>query len=211
MKMAKAIIRVILLYACYRFLVAFVFGFFQAMTQSDVFSTLIAELFFGGTYIYVLCRRTLNIKVNNKESASSMPYTQLMAICVIIVAICYTHAALFSPFPLRMNFDGLTIAEKISRISFLLLIGPILEEVVYRQWMISYLEKREVNTVCSIVLSSLLFFYSHVETVDYLRFDSLVAGIILSLVYIKYHNIKYCICIHVFSNFVLTSIFVFHT
>lgn len=207
MKIVKNIFYVILLYVCYRCLVAFAFGFFHAMTRSSVFSTLIAELFFGGAFVYMLCRRTLNVKLKNKNIKSSVPYIQLTTICVVIVIVCYVHAVLFSTFPLRMTLGGLSIAEKICRISFLLLIGPILEEIVYRYWMISYLEKKEVSSAYSIVLSSVLFFYAHLETLDYLRYDSLIAGVVLCLFYLKYRNIKYCICIHILSNVVLTSIF----
>ena len=84
---------------------------------------------------------------------------------------------------------------------------PIIEELFYRKWMITYLERKAFKSIYILLITSFLFFIIHTNTqYMYFRFDTLLSGAILYYIYTRYRNIKYCISVHIICNMVVNLI-----
>lgn len=88
------------------------------------------------------------------------------------------------------------------------LLGPIAEELFFRQWVISYLTKYNYSNFAKMLVSSMSFCLIHllptanggVWTVPYWRIDTLLFGILQYWVFVKTRDVRYCIIIHVVYN-----------
>lgn len=94
-------------------------------------------------------------------------------------------------------------------------IAPITEELFYRHWMVSYLDKYGYSYFAKMMVSAILFFVLHilpirvngVWMVQYWRIDTLFFGIIAYWVYMKTKDVRYCIIIHMAHNLCSSIIF----
>lgn len=75
------------------------------------------------------------------------------------------------------------------------LLGPFAEEMLFRKWLISMMEKGGFKPIIIVLCSSILFFCCHLGD-SFLRIDTLIFAIPLCYLYIKYHDVRYCIIIH---------------
>lgn len=89
------------------------------------------------------------------------------------------------------------------------LVGPVVEELVFRGWLFSQIEQTKLGSIGALFLSSILF------TVIHTQYDSLITVIMifmqsLFLGFIRYKtcNISYSIAIHILFNS-LTTITIF--
>lgn len=88
------------------------------------------------------------------------------------------------------------------------LLGPIAEELFFRQWVISYLTKYNCSNFAKMLVSSMSFCLIHllptandgVWIVPYWRIDTLLFGILQYWVFVKTRDVRYCIIIHVVCN-----------
>ena len=79
------------------------------------------------------------------------------------------------------------------------LLGPFAEEMLFRKWLVSMMERGGFNTIVIIVCSSVLFFCAHLGD-SFLRVDTLVFAIPLCYLYIRYHDVRYCFIAHAVCN-----------
>jgi len=83
------------------------------------------------------------------------------------------------------------------------IVGPFVEEVIFRYILVSKLEKFN-NRVFTILIASFIFAIMHsgFSTIIY----TFILGIILNTVYIKNKNLLYPLIVHIFAN--LSSLFI---
>ena len=79
------------------------------------------------------------------------------------------------------------------------LLGPFAEEMLFRKWLVSMMERGGFNTIFIIVCSSVLFFCAHLGD-SFLRVDTLVFAIPLCYLFIRYHDVRYCFIAHAVCN-----------
>lgn len=79
------------------------------------------------------------------------------------------------------------------------LLGPFAEEMLFRKWLVSMMERGGFNPVAIIVCSSILFFCAHLGD-SFLRVDTLVFAIPLCYLLIRYHDVRYCFIAHAVCN-----------
>ncbi|WP_373283184.1 CPBP family intramembrane glutamic endopeptidase [Flavobacterium suaedae] len=77
------------------------------------------------------------------------------------------------------------------------IITPILEELVFRKLILSYLNSK-YGFFSSVVITSALFSISHLDINNILIFFT--GSIFLCLIYLKTNNIKYSIALHIWIN-----------
>ena len=88
----------------------------------------------------------------------------------------------------------------------LCVVGPILEELLFRGIIFNGL-KTKFNVVVSIILSSTLFALSH-EPNMVIFFVTFLTGVLLCFVYQKYKNIWYSIILHFYINLLPFLLFI---
>lgn len=79
------------------------------------------------------------------------------------------------------------------------LVGPVAEELLFREWLIEMMKRGGFKPIAMIVCSAVLFFLCHSMDTP-LRIDCLLFAIPLAYIYIKYRDIRYCIIAHVVCN-----------
>lgn len=81
---------------------------------------------------------------------------------------------------------------------------PIIEELIFRYWIFSYLDKYHINKWCILLTSTILFYLSHIrpsfsEDINW-RFDVIVGGTLFFLLYEKNRDVRYSMIAHVVLN-----------
>ncbi len=89
-----------------------------------------------------------------------------------------------------------------------LIYGPFVEEILYRGIVIEFMLEEKLNKYLIIITTSLLFAFSHYNFGFFGVINALILGIILSLTYLKYRNLIYCVLLHLIFN-LLAGIFIF--
>lgn len=88
------------------------------------------------------------------------------------------------------------------------IVGPIIEEVIFRYLLVSKLEKFN-NRIFTILIASFIFAIMHsgVSTIIY----TFILGVVLNTVYIKNKNLLYPLIVHAFANFASLFIYEFNS
>ena len=100
---------------------------------------------------------------------------------------------------LIINFmhDELMDVNKILLYSYVVLIGPVFEEILFRYVGVNA-AKKEYSSKKAVIIISILFalFHSGIFNMIY----AFLIGIVLSYIYLKYRNIIYPIILHISAN-----------
>lgn len=79
------------------------------------------------------------------------------------------------------------------------LLGPFTEEMLFRKWLISMMERSRFKPIVIILCSSVLFFCAHLGD-SFLRVDTFIFAIPLCYLFIRYHDVRYCFIAHAVCN-----------
>ena len=187
---------------------SFTTGFLYNVFSSFVLSVFAAELIFSFPFLYVIFRKS-KIALIGEETVNekTCPWWGLLGLGLAIALMARIYYHLFSPYSAgseNITYHGL---EGICMFMSSALILPIIEELFYRKWMITYLERKAFKSIYILLITSFLFFIIHTNTqYMYFRFDTLLSGAILYYIYTRYRNIKYCISVHIICNMVVNLI-----
>lgn len=96
---------------------------------------------------------------------------------------------------------SLGISSVLIHFASFVLLGPVMEELIFRKWFIDMMERGGFSKMCIIIVGSILFFCLHIGG-DVVRIDTLIIAIPLSIIYIKTHDVRYCIITHITNNFI---------
>ena len=204
----KSILVLIGVFLIYWFGMSFTTGFLYNVFSSFVLSVFAAELIFSFPFLYVIFRKS-KIALIGEETVNekTCPWWGLLGLGLAIALIARIYYHLFSPYSAgseNITYHGL---EGICMFMSSALILPIIEELFYRKWMITYLERKAFKSIYILLITSFLFFIIHTNTqYMYFRFDTLLSGAILYYIYTRYRNIKYCISVHIICNMVVNLI-----
>lgn len=188
--------------------VSFTTGFLYHVFSSSVLSAFAAKLIFSFPFLYVIFRKSKISFINEKTvNEKTCPWWVLLGLGLAIALIAKIYYHLFSPYSAgseNITYHGL---EAICMFISSVLITPIIEELFFRKWMVTYLERKDIKPIYILLITSVLFFIVHTNTqYMYFRFDTLLSGAILYYIYIRYRNIKYCISVHMIWNMVVNLI-----
>lgn len=204
----KSILVLIGVFLIYWFGMSFTTGFLYNVFSSFVLSVFAAELIFSFPFLYVIFRKS-KIALIGEETVNekTCPWWVLLGLGLAIALMARIYYHLFSPYSAgseNITYHGL---EGICMFMSSALILPIIEELFYRKWMITYLERKAFKSIYILLITSFLFFLIHTNTqYMYFRFDTLLSGAILYYIYTRYRNIKYCISVHMICNMVVNLI-----
>lgn len=79
------------------------------------------------------------------------------------------------------------------------LLGPFTEEMLFRKWLVSMMERSCFKPIVIILCSSVLFFCAHLGD-SFLRVDTFIFAIPLCYLFIRYHDVRYCFLAHAICN-----------
>lgn len=204
----KGVLVLIGVFLIYWFGMSFTTGFLYNVFSSFVLSVFAAELIFSFPFLYVIFRKS-KIALIGEETVNekTCPWWGLLGLGLAIALMARIYYHLFSPYSAgseNITYHGL---EGICMFMSSALILPIIEELFYRKWMITYLERKAFKSIYILLITSFLFFFIHTNTqYMYFRFDTLLSGAILYCIYTRYRNIKYCISVHIICNMVVNLI-----
>ena len=204
----KSILVLIGVFLIYWFGMSFTIGFLYNVFSSFVLSAFAAELIFSFPFLYVMFRKS-KIALIGEETVKekTCPWWVLLGLGLAIALMARIYYHLFSPYSAgseNITYHGL---EGICMFMSSALILPIIEELFYRKWMITYLERKAFKSIYILLITSFLFFFIHTNTqYMYFRFDTLLSGAILYYIYTRYRNIKYCISVHMIWNMAVNLI-----
>lgn len=204
----KSILVLIGVFLIYWLGMSFTTGFLYNVFSSFVLSVFAAELIFSFPFLYVIFRKS-KIALIGEETVNekTCPWWGLLGLGLAIALMARIYYHLFSPYSAgseNITYHGL---EGICMFMSSALILPIIEELFYRKWMITYLERKAFKSIYILLITSFLFFIIHTNTqYMYFRFDTLLSGAILYYIYTRYRNIKYCISVHIICNMVVNLI-----
>jgi len=204
----KSILVLIGVFLIYWFGMSFTTGFLYNVFSSSVLSVFAAELIFSFPFLYVMFRKS-KIALIGEETVNekTCPWWVLLGLGLAIALMARIYYHLFSPYSAgseNITYHGL---EGICMFMSSALILPIIEELFYRKWMITYLERKAFKSIYILLITSFLFFFIHTNTqYMYFRLDTLLSGAIFYYIYTRYRNIKYCISVHIICNLVVELI-----
>lgn len=135
---------------------------------------------------------------NNKLKLTS--YYPLITLGISLSCLCNMLIFLITP------SQETTIPIYISIISSGI-IGPILEEILFRYILIKDLNKFNYNNI-SLIIATIIFAIIHITPIKILY--TLILGLILNLIYQKYNNIKANILIHMSANIIAIFLYSFN-
>jgi len=138
-------------------------------------------------------------KFNIKENTCNNLY--LYILFTVVLSISYNILGFY--------FDKLLVTNLYSSPDLIVglistvLIGPIIEELMFRGVMYNTL-KNKFSIKKSALLTTILFTFSHFNLIQ--MFYTFIFGYFLIFIYEKYQNIKYPIILHMISNLTTTLI-----
>lgn len=129
----------------------------------------------------------------------------IIPICITFVFMCLTYLLVVKILGTgvaigKYNVSSMLILEAV-------LITPFIEEIVFRYCFIN--SHKIYVMIIQMLLSSIWFMYGHAAAANYnyiLLLPYFVLGVLLSLVYIRKHNIWYSILVHASYNFVIIAL-----
>lgn len=175
---------------------------------------LLLVIYFDGEYnlkgILIMCSFILNayyikIKYSQKKSLTELSISKKIILAFSGIVITASFLLLYASL-IFIIFKDYTLEIKefsLFEIIKALLLFPLLEEFVFRKYLLTTLLFK-YSTKTAIVVSSLGFAFCHIFT-DTGLLQAFLCGCFFSWVYIKSNNIILCIILHSFINF--TSIY----
>jgi membrane protease YdiL (CAAX protease family) len=173
---------------------------------------LYSRFFYWGTTLYLLFYALQVERQPLLIIKESKPTLGFFLLSVLVLYLLYIAAAIVSAFPMLFGIqDDKTVIKMISRVLkghywftiFVALTAGVTEEFIFRGYVLTRLLQIWKNPVIAIIVSSLLFSAMHYKyhSVHELIFAFLI-GVIFSVYYLKYQNIKAIMLVHFLIDFI---------
>jgi len=193
----------LVLYVVVQFILIFVFACYFTATNNN--PELLGE-FLNNTKIYLviilaiifiplLLKQYKNLNIKKNKCNNIYKYI-LFTICL---SVSYNVIGFYVDKILMTNLYG--NSNLIIGLISTVLIGPIIEELMFRGVMFNNL-KNKYTIKKSAFITTILFMFSHFNLIQ--MFYTFIFGYFLIFVYEKYQNIKYVIILHMVSNLTTT-------
>lgn len=178
-------------------LIASIFGFFSFLcNDNEIRARLLFPLMEIGLLVCITIANIIT-PVKLWDNPYSLKYKWIL-IGLVIGLITYfvsnTEAYIFEFENRNVNIRNwnFIIAE--------LILAPIIEELFFRKWIITYMEKLKLPTIFIVAVSTISFWSLHV---GFYRFDVIILAISNCIVFLKTRDIRYCIIAHFFDSVLL--------
>lgn len=206
---SKSVIHLILLF----FVCQIGTGAFSSLAYlwsgSFVLGLYIGIILFNVPFLYILYKKT-NVSIVSRvpdEGNTGFPLLKLLCIGVGLALVNFLFAHFLNPNPVGQGDDTSTITETIAFVLETTLMASVVEEMFYRKWMISYLERSKVKPALILFVTSFLFFLAHTNWGNMsFRFDTFIFGMVQYYIYTKHRDVRCCIFVHSINNLLMTSI-----
>lgn len=206
----KVVFILILVYCAFIVGNSFLAGIIFAFTKSMNTATHISRCVFSIPFLYVLFKGTkMTVReCQQKKHVCRKEWLILSVVGIVLGLISKMYGYLIQPASSSFLLSHDTqLSEYVAYTFGVLIVAPIVEEMFFRKWMISYLERNNFNIVIMIIISSTFFFIGHIDwTRNLFRFDTFVFAVILCCIYIKYHDVRLCMFVHFVNNLVVNMI-----
>ena len=155
------------------------------------------------------------VKKNPKVKMGDVFTVKSVISCIIIVIALYFFitafmnlAELLMPQAMAMYAEMIEVSGLVSNtaitVIYAIILGPILEELVFRGVTYGFLEKAGVKPGIAILISSLFFGAMHLILIQVIY--AAILGLFLGFIRYKYRSIKITIVTHILFNFMGTYV-----
>ena len=211
----KSIIVVVLLFFFYWLVIPYICGSIWGVISiwyylMDIIVTLSYVTFYviSLLLLFFLYKKTevdFAFQSSNNDS-EKMSFFKLFLVAVFFQSITIIYKFLSNQISNTQEIECQIDSVFIVRIIVALVLAPIVEELFYRKWMISYLEKSKVKPYFVLFMTSILFFIAHTNYVNWtFQLDAFFFGIMQYFIYKKSFDVRYCIWVHFINNIIATS------
>ena len=182
----------VLKYMILSYLVIFIsFLIYNLLGYSDINEFLItygsyALVLFNFIYIIYLVKRN---RILCRKTKSVIPFVMLG-----IGLSCFCNMII-----IRINTSEVVQVNKLFLILSSVIVGPIVEEIIFRYILVSKLEKFN-NRIVTILLASLIFALMHNGIINIIY--TFILGVILNTIYMKNKNLLYPLIVHSSANLI---------
>lgn len=168
---------------------------YMILNGEDLMTFYINEGYIVLTFIYAILVMVLLNKYREKES--SLPLKDYYGAVLFGISLaCFLNMIIFK------FGEGNEVIEVNKILLFISsgILGPILEELLFRKKLLTELLKFN-NKYVALLLSSFIFSFLHNGVVTMIY--AFILGIVFGLFYIKYKNIKLTILMHMVANIIV--------
>ena len=168
---------------------------YMILNGEDLMSFYINEGYIVLTFIYAILIMVLLNKYREKEP--SLPLKDYYGAVLFGISLaCFLNMIIFK------FGEGNEVIEVNKILLFISsgILGPILEELLFRKKLLTELLKFN-NKYVALLLSSFIFSFLHNGVVTMIY--AFILGIVFGLFYIKYKNIKLTILMHMVANIII--------
>ena len=145
-----------------------------------------ALVLFNVVYIFCLIRKN---KVLCRKTKPIFPFVMLG-----IGLSCFCNMII-----INFNTSDVVDVNKLFLILSSVVVGPIIEEIIFRYILVSKLEKFN-NKIVTILLASLVFALMHNGIINIIY--TFILGVVLNTIYIKNKNLLYPLIVHSSANMI---------
>lgn len=168
---------------------------YMILNGEDLMSFYINEGYIILTFIYAILVMTLLNRYREKEK--SLPLKDYYGAVLFGISLaCFLNMLIFK---LGQSNEVVEVNKILLFISSGIL-GPIMEELLFRKKLLTELLKFN-NKYVSILLSSFIFSFLHNGIITMLY--AFILGIVFGIFYIKYKNVKLTIFMHMAANIIV--------
>lgn len=181
-----------------------VFGI-EFLIDSENPASILGEivLYCGTAYTYYVGYRIFlkkwNQKINTKLDMKKLNIVKLILNIIVSILIVRFIWIVWQHIVTLLNYSPEDTEESISIIFYIygIIIAPILEEIIFRGYILKILKK--YGTYTAIILSSIMFGLFHGTFIQ--AIPCIFIGIVFSTLAVKYKSILPSIIVHIITNF----------
>ncbi len=201
----KSIVLLALIFLIQNIVVMIIDAFFPFGEAARVVFSIAIQVVSYLFIIYLFYWRSANRLDVNKVKGVSNWYILLLAVGMALFANI-TLMPLVEQLPQSPELEeAIEILMQIPIVAMLyvVLIGPLFEEIIFRNIVLKGL-KNKYNTVVAMIISSLLFGAFHFNIPQFITASLL--GLVCGAIYLITHSVRYSIIFHMFYNFFVVFI-----
>lgn len=187
---------ILVLFSLILYLLLFVIVRYFAVNieNSLFFSYLFASI---GYILFLNYRYKYLLEIDFKLPSSFLK--SLLGISALFFGYQYFSNIIQTGNTIKIGFNG--SEDSIQNIISSVVIAPVIQEIIFRRFPLEYSLKQKKSINITIIISSLLFSFSHAPTTANKLIYTFLLGLFLSKVYIKERNTVQIMMLHLVNNF----------
>lgn len=207
LKAIGAVLGVIILWRLALYIVNMGCTLTYTVSQSETISNVVRVVLL--MIILILIINTELVKSENFKKISFSNIGNLLILSVGmdgIQALISKSLSTIFPSYLKVSESIFNSSDSYLQLIIIVILGPILEEMLFRGIIFGYL-KKNFNIIAAVIVQALVFGVVHGNIVQGVY--AFISGILLAIVYLHYESIFACIIVHMTINLLGTLVNVF--